>query len=87
MLENFLQPKLDDLFDEHGAKKVWFQQDGATAHTSRRSLRILREMCPGHVVFLRGDFVWPQRSPDFTPCDFFSGAASKPIYTNIVPKL
>jgi hypothetical protein len=50
------RPKLDDLFDEHGAENVWFQQDGATAHASRRTLGILREMFPGHVVSLRGDF-------------------------------
>jgi hypothetical protein len=42
MLENFLWPKLDDVFYEHGAENVWFQQDGATAHTPRRSLGILR---------------------------------------------
>jgi hypothetical protein len=54
MLENFLRPKVDDLFADHGAGNVWFQQDGATAHTSRRSLGILREMFPGHVVSLRG---------------------------------
>jgi hypothetical protein len=81
MLENFLQPKLDD--DEHGAENVWFQQDGATTHKSRRSLGILREMFPGHVVSLRGDIEWPPRSSDF----LFSGATSKPRYTNIVPKL
>jgi hypothetical protein len=33
--DNFLWLKLDDLFDEHGAENVWFQQDGAAAHTSR----------------------------------------------------
>jgi hypothetical protein len=71
MLENLLRPKLDDLFDEHGAEHLWFQQDGATAHTSCRSLGILREMFPGHVAFLRGDIRWPPRSPDLTPCDFF----------------
>jgi hypothetical protein len=48
--ENSLQPKLDDLFDEHTAENVWLQQDGATAHTSRRLHGILREMFPGHVV-------------------------------------
>jgi hypothetical protein len=42
MLENFFRPKLDGLFDEHGAENVWFQQDGATAHTSRHSLGILK---------------------------------------------
>lgn len=71
MLQNFLRPKLGDVFDEHGAENVWFQQDGATSHTSRRSLGILREMFPGHVVSLRGDIGWPPRSPDLTPCDFF----------------
>jgi hypothetical protein len=71
MLENFLRPKLDDLFDEHGAEDVWFRQDGAKDHTSRRSLGILREKFPGLVVSLRGDIGWPLRSPDLTPCDFF----------------
>jgi hypothetical protein len=59
MLENFLWPKLNYLFDEHEAENVWFQQDGATAHTSSRSLGILREIIHGHVVFLRGDIRWP----------------------------
>jgi hypothetical protein len=52
MLENFLRSKLDDLFNKHGAEHVWFQQDGVTAHTPRRSLGILREMFPGHRVAL-----------------------------------
>jgi len=68
MLQNFLRPKVDELEDD-----VWFQQDGATAHTSRRSLLILREMFPGCLISLRGDIGWPARSPDLTPCDFFSG--------------
>jgi hypothetical protein len=71
MLGNFLQPKLHDLFDEHGAENRWFQQDSAKAHTSRRSLGILREMFPGHVVPLCGDIGWPPCSPHLTPCDFF----------------
>ena len=71
MLQNSLQPKLHDLFKEHGAENVWFQQDGATAHTSRRSLGLLREMFPGHVVSLQDDIGWPPRSPDLTPCNFF----------------
>ena len=35
----------------------------------------------------RGDIGWPPRSPDLTPCDFFSGATSKQRFTNNVPKL
>ena len=67
MLETFLRPKLDDVDAEH----VWFQQDGATAHTARRSLGVLREMFPGRLISLRGDVEWPARSPDLSPCDFF----------------
>jgi hypothetical protein len=70
MPENIFRPKLNDIFDENGAENVWFQQDGATAHTSRRSLGILREIFPGYVVSLSGDIRWPERSPDLTPCDF-----------------
>jgi len=43
MLENFLRPRLEE-FD--GSGDFWFQQDGATAHTARRSLGILREIFP-----------------------------------------
>jgi hypothetical protein len=64
MLENFLRPKLNYLYNDNGA-------DGATAYTSRRSLGILREIFPGHVVSFLGDIGWPPRSPDLTPCDFF----------------
>jgi hypothetical protein len=71
MLQNFLRPKLNDLLYDHGAENVRFQQDGTTTHTSCRSLGILREMFPGHVVSLRGDIGWPPRSPDLNTCDFF----------------
>jgi hypothetical protein len=67
MLETFLHPKMGDVGTEH----VWFQQDGATAHTARRSLGVLREMFPGHLISLRGDVEWLARSPDLSPCDFF----------------
>jgi hypothetical protein len=50
---------------------VWFQQDGATPHATRRSLGILREISPCRLVSLRGDIGWPARSPNLTPCDFF----------------
>jgi len=35
------------------------------------SLGLLREMCPGRLISLRGDVGWPARSPDLSPCDFF----------------
>ena len=80
MLETFLRPKLNML---HDMDNVWFQQDGATAHTSRRAMGILREMFPGHLISLRGDIGWPARSPDLNPCDFFLwGYLKSKVYSN-----
>lgn len=50
---------------------VWFQQDGATAHTARVSMTLLRNLFPGHVISRFGDVPWPPRSPDLNICDFF----------------
>jgi hypothetical protein len=50
---------------------AWFQQDGATAYTARRSMQVSREMFPGKLIPLRGDVGWPAHSPDLAPCDFF----------------
>ena len=44
---------------------------GATAHTARNSLTILRRMFPERLVSLRGNLGWPARSPDLSICDFF----------------
>ena len=71
MLKRLLRPKIIRLLADHNPDDVWFQQDGATSHSSQRSLGILRDMFPGHLVSLRGDIGWPPRSPDLTPCDFF----------------
>ncbi|KYN12408.1 hypothetical protein ALC57_15423 [Trachymyrmex cornetzi] len=49
MLRNFLESKLREL--EH--PDVWFQQDGATAHTARRTMDVLREMFPGRIDELK----------------------------------
>ena len=50
---------------------MWWQQDGATAHTSNLSLNYLRGQFPGRVLSNRGDQDWPARSPDLTVCDFY----------------
>ena len=50
---------------------MWWQQDGAPAHTSNASLRYLRGQFPGRVMGKGGDWHWPARSPDLAICDFF----------------
>ena len=51
--------------------KQWFQQDGATAHTSRASMAYLQQHFPGRVISRFGSITWPARSPDLTAADFF----------------
>lgn len=50
---------------------VWFQQDGATSHTSRASVSVLRPLFPNRLVSRFGDVAWPPRSPDLSMCDYF----------------
>jgi len=68
-LRNFCEPELRrrgiDL------PSVWFQQDGATAHTARASMSALRKMFPHHVISREGDGTWPARSLDLSACDYF----------------
>lgn len=49
---------------------MWFQQDGATAHTSREQRAILRQHFTS-LISLRSDLHWPARPPDLTPCNYF----------------
>ena len=65
---------------------MWFQQDGATAHTARDTMQLLREHFPERLISLRGDHPWPARSPDLTPCDFFLWGYLKSIVYNDRPQ-
>ena len=50
---------------------VYFQQDGATCHTSGETIGLLREKFPGRVISRNGDYNWLPRSCDLTPVDIF----------------
>lgn len=54
MIETFLRPNLNQLARNHVEEEFGFQQDGAIAHTSRRSLNILSELFLGRLLSLRG---------------------------------
>ena len=69
MLRNFCEPEL--LRRAIDLSSVRLQQDGATAHTARVSMSVLREMFPQYVISRAGDVPWQARSPDLSACDFF----------------
>jgi hypothetical protein len=68
MLNHFLIPELQRR--RINLRYLWFQQDGATAHTARASMDVLQAMFPKHVISRFGDVSWP-RSPDMSICDYF----------------
>ena len=47
MLNKFLAPVIEQM-DNHN--ELWFQQDGATCHTSNVSLQLLQEMFGENVI-------------------------------------
>ena len=61
MLNEFLFTKIE----EEDIGNIWFQQDGATCHTA--TLDILRPVFKDR----RADVVWPPRSCDLTPLNYF----------------
>ena len=52
-------------------EEIFFQQDGATSHTARDSIRVVGNLFCKHVISRYGDIPWPVRSPDLSACDFF----------------
>jgi hypothetical protein len=69
MLRNFLTQELSRRGNE--LSTLWFQQDGATAHTERASMEVVQEMFLEHVILLSGELPWPARSPDLSACHYF----------------
>ena len=51
--------------------QLWFQQDGATAHTARDTMATLRDIFGNCIISPRSVFSWPLGSPDLTPPDCF----------------
>jgi hypothetical protein len=62
-LRNDLRPRQFNL--------MWFQQDGASAHTAQISMKVLRTMFPGTLISRFADITWLARSPDLAVPDYF----------------
>jgi hypothetical protein len=55
-------------------------QDGAAAHTATYSINVLNEVFENRLIS-RG--LWPARSPDLYPCDFYLwGKQKDKVYSN-----
>ncbi|GFX22580.1 DUF4817 domain-containing protein [Trichonephila clavipes] len=67
MITNFFIPELNN----HDVKKLWFQQDGATCHTARATIDLLKDTFGDRLISRFGPVNWPPRSCDLTPLDYF----------------
>ena len=64
----------------------WWQQDGATCHTSKRSRAVLKRMFKDRIISRFEKNVWPAHSPDLNPLDYtFWGQAMAKVW-EIKPK-
>ncbi|GFW99420.1 putative DD41D transposase [Trichonephila clavipes] len=60
MITNFFIPELNN-FD---IQELWFQQDGATCHTARATIDVLKDTFGDRLISLFGPVNWPRRSCD-----------------------
>ncbi|GFV40987.1 uncharacterized protein TNCV_2665781 [Trichonephila clavipes] len=67
MITNFFIPGLNI----HDVQELWFQQDGATCHTARATIDLLKDMFGDRLISFFGPVNWPPRSCDLTPLDCF----------------
>ncbi|GFV82505.1 uncharacterized protein TNCV_3982951 [Trichonephila clavipes] len=67
MITNFFIPELNN----HDVQELWFQQDGATCHTARATIDLLKDTFGDRLISSFGPVNWPPRSCDLTPLDYF----------------
>ncbi|GFW14175.1 putative DD41D transposase [Trichonephila clavipes] len=70
MITNFFIPELNNL----DLQELWFQQDGATCHTARATIDLLKDTFGDRLISRFGPVNWPPRSCDLTPLTIFCGA-------------
>ncbi|GFX30661.1 transposable element Tc3 transposase [Trichonephila clavipes] len=65
--DNFLRWRIK----KNAAKELWFHQDGATCHTARATIDLLKDTFGDRLISRFGPVNWPPRSCDLTPLDYF----------------
>jgi hypothetical protein len=77
MIENCLRPVVEN------RPEMWFQQDGATAHTARATMDLLRQLFGELIISRNSQINWPPRSPDLSAPDYFLwGYLKERMYVN-----
>ena len=75
-LQNHFPGYLEDI-PINVRQRMWFQQDGAPAHYSRRVRRFLNQQYQNRWISRGVPVLWPPRSPDLNPLDYYFWGYSK----------
>ncbi|GFV68481.1 putative transposable element [Trichonephila clavipes] len=67
MITNFFIPELNN----RDVQELWFQQDGATCHTARATIDLLKDTFGDRLISRLRPENWAPRSCDLTPLDYF----------------
>ncbi|GFX86882.1 uncharacterized protein TNCV_2124291 [Trichonephila clavipes] len=67
MITNFFIPELNN----HDVQELWFEQDGASCHTARATIDLLKDTFGDRLISRFGPVNWPPRFCDLTPLDYF----------------
>ena len=73
MLNEFLFTKIE----EENIGNICFQQDGAMYHTAETTLDVLRPVFEDRIISRKADVVWPPRSCNLTPLNYYLRGAVK----------
>ncbi|GFX97805.1 putative DD41D transposase [Trichonephila clavipes] len=84
MITNFFIPELNN----HDVQELWFQQDGATCHTARATIDLLKDTFGDRLISRFRPVNWPPRACDLTPLDYFLwGYVKSLVYADKPQKL
>lgn len=87
----FLQNDLPTLLEDvplNIYRDMWFQQDGCPAHYARPVRDYLNREYPDRWIGRLGSILWPPRSPDLNPLDFFYwGCIKEKVYSKPIQNL
>lgn len=80
LLQDNIVPSINGLHLDN----VWYQHDGAPAHSSRVVQNYLNTTFPRRWIGRHGTICWPARSPDLSPLDYsIWGLLKSKVYTPI----
>ncbi|GFY03050.1 uncharacterized protein TNCV_980551 [Trichonephila clavipes] len=69
--------------NDESHNELWFQQDGATCHTARATIDLLKDTFGDRLISRFGPVNWLPRSCDLTPLDYFLwGYVKSLVYAN-----